>query len=40
VRVQSILLGENGPARAIDELERYVDENRGTKSFRDAAVAG
>jgi vancomycin aglycone glucosyltransferase len=40
VRVQSILLAENGPARAIEELERYVDENRGTKSLRDAALAG
>jgi vancomycin aglycone glucosyltransferase len=33
--VQSILLSENGPARAIEELERYVDESRATKSAPD-----
>jgi vancomycin aglycone glucosyltransferase len=39
-RVQSLLLAENGPARAIEELERYVAENRNAKSARDAALAG
>jgi len=33
-RVQSVLLAENGPATAIEELERYVDEARGSKSSR------
>ncbi|MFT3781809.1 MAG: glycosyltransferase [Nibricoccus sp.] len=27
-KVQAVLLGENGPARAIEELERYVEETR------------
>ena len=31
-RVQSILLAENGPARAIEELEHYVDETRTAKN--------
>jgi len=28
-RVKEVLLGENGPARAIDELEQFVAESRG-----------
>lgn len=31
--VQSVLLSENGPARAIDELERYVEQSRRTPAL-------
>jgi len=32
LRVQTVLLAENGPARAIEELERYVEECRAAKA--------
>jgi vancomycin aglycone glucosyltransferase len=40
LNVQSVLHSENGPARAIEELERYVEENRNTKPARDAVLKG
>jgi vancomycin aglycone glucosyltransferase len=37
-RVQSVLLAENGPARAIEELERYLDEVRLAKTSHETAL--
>ena len=37
--VQTVLLTENGPSRAIEELEGYVEESRNLKSSRQAALA-
>lgn len=39
-RVQSVLLSENGPARAIEELERYVEECRQPGAGRTMALSG
>jgi len=39
-RVKSVLLGENGPARAIEELERYVEEIQEKKPIQGAVITG